>query len=391
MDPIYIDDDRALADLCQSLRDAPYLALDTEFMRERTYFPQLCLIQLGAPGTIACIDPLRVSELAPLRELLLDPGIDKVLHAAHQDLELFFHRWQVVPAPVFDTQLAASLLGHGHQLGYAALVQQLLGTSLSKAHSRADWSRRPLSAAELVYAADDVRYLMPVYERLHAELAAKDRLDWLQAEAALAAEPGRYRPDPAQAWQRIGRTGSLKPASLAVLQGLAAWREQQAVDADRPRQWLLKDDILVDIARRLPQEISQLQRIRNLPEATLRKHGQTLLALVERHRDAPAPEVRGRAPLGPAGEAAVDLLNATLRLEAARLQIAPQALAGRRELEALAAGATPTEILGGWRSAAVGPALEAALAGRTALRIAPRPASGPAAAELLDVAGEEAP
>ena len=137
--------------------------------------------------------------------------------------------------------------------------------------------------------------------------------------------------------------------------------------------------------------MSQLQRIRNLPEATLRKHGQTLLTLVERHRHLPAPEAHDRTALGPTGEAAVDLLNATLRLEAARLQIAPQALAGRRDLEALAAGATPTEILGGWRAAAIGPALEATLAGRTALRIAPRPAPGPAVAELLDVAGEEAP
>ncbi|MCC6134907.1 MAG: ribonuclease D [Candidatus Contendobacter sp.] len=278
--PLYIADQPALADFCAGLRGADWLALDTEFIRERTYYPQLCLIQIASADRIACIDPLALPSLEPLLERLYDPATTKILHSASQDLEIFFHLRGAVPTPIFDTQRAALALEQGKQIGYAALVQQLLGVDLAKTHTRADWRRRPLLPEWLVYAADDVRYLPELYQRQRAALEECGGLAALVEDCAALADAEHYRPQPWAVWQRVREQQRLRGVQRAVLQEVAAWREEQAIAHDRPRRWILDDAALIELARRLPETLADLQQIPGLPATTLRRHGEILLARI---------------------------------------------------------------------------------------------------------------
>lgn len=245
-----IEDNEQLAALVARLRDGEWVALDTEFMRERTYYPQLCLIQIAGPNELACVDPLALDDLEPLTALLTDTSVTKVLHAAVQDLEILWQTTGALPEPVFDTQVAAALLGYPDQIGYATLVASMLGHALDKAHTRTDWSQRPLAAEQVAYAADDVRYLAELYPRIREQLAKRGRLEWVNAESETLADPARYTPDPGQAWKRIKGVDKLRPAQQQALARLAQWRETTAMRRDRPRRWILKDDVLVQLARK---------------------------------------------------------------------------------------------------------------------------------------------
>lgn len=225
MQESYIDKPEQLEQLCEAIRQSEWLALDTEFMREKTYYPKLCLLQVCNGKTAACVDPLSLNRLDPLIEIIMDPSIVKVFHAGRQDLEIFNFLWQKLPAPLFDTQLAATLLGLGEQLGYASLVQKLLGIELDKGHTRTDWSRRPLQPGQLRYALDDVIYLGEIYNDLDNRLRKLGRENWLQEEFTLLADPDTYRIDPDSAWQKIKGRQRLKGVQLAVLQRLTAWRK----------------------------------------------------------------------------------------------------------------------------------------------------------------------
>lgn len=367
---LYIDTPAALADFCTRLRGREWLAVDTEFIRERTYYPQLCLVQVSDGETHACIDPLRIPDLAPLLALLYDRAITKVFHAAGQDLELFYHLTGQVPAPVFDTQLAATLAGHGDQVGYARLVQELLGVELDKAHTRCDWSRRPLAEAELAYAADDVRYLCQVYEKLRAELQRRGRLDWLAADLAALAEPARFENPPEDAWERIGAAHKLRPNQQKILRALAAWREQQARKHDRPRRWIIGDDPLLDLARRQPKTTDDMARLRGMPEGLIQKHGATLLALIAEAAQAPAPAAARESARLPAGQQPVlELLQALVHAISETQAISPAALTNRRELERLILGERQLPVLEGWRRAAIGQPLLDVLEGRAKLGV----------------------
>ena len=277
----YLADQPALTEFCAGLRGIPWLALDTEFIREQTYYAQLCLIQVASPDRIACIDPLALPSLEPLLEILYDPAITKILHAAYQDLEIFHDLNGHVPAPVFDTQLAATALSYGDQVGYANLAWQMLGVDLEKTHTRVNWQQRPLQPEWLAYAADDVRYLGEIYQRQQALLAEQGRIGELTESFAALADPARYESLPQEAWRRVRDHRRLRRNSQqAVLRALAAWREKQAIDHDRPRRWILHDGPLLDMARRMPTDLDQLAQIRGLPTTTLRRHGQALLALI---------------------------------------------------------------------------------------------------------------
>src|SRR3569833_1048425 len=275
---LYIDDTRALAALCTRLRGTEWIALDTEFVREKTLYPILCLIQIASADTLACIDPLALPDLDPLLDVLNDPAITKVMHAARQDMEIFNHLRGELPRPVFDTQLAAPLLGLQEQIGYAALVDNILNVKLDKAHIRADWSQRPLSPAQLEYAADDVRYLAVLYPRLRDTLAAKARLQWLAGDFAELSNPRLYACPPADAWLRIKGTPRLRTRQLAVAQALAAWREETAQRQNRPRSWILRDENLLDLARLQPLGIGELAQVRGLHEQAVARRGAARLA-----------------------------------------------------------------------------------------------------------------
>lgn len=370
---LYVDTPAVLQQLCGQLRGHPWIALDTEFLREKTYYPRLCLIQLAVPGLAACVDPLQLDDLDPLLDILYDRSVTKVLHACSQDLEIFYRLRQAVPAPVFDTQIAAPLLGLQEQLGYGTLVKETLGISLDKGHARTDWTTRPLSERQVRYALDDVIYLAELYPDLSRRLEEQGRLSWLASDFERLESPQRYRNDPHKAWQRIRGHERLRPAALSVLQALAAWREEIACAQDRPRNWIMRDDILMDLARLQPANEQALARVRNLPEKTLRRHGNELLRLIAgaaARKPSPGPGPRGRAARATEEqEALADVLHAQLRLIASRHAINPGVVASRKQLLALVQGERDLSVLEGWRRRMAGDELLAMLEGRRALSV----------------------
>jgi ribonuclease D len=371
-DVLYIDKAEDLAELCAQLAGNEWLCLDTEFIREKTYYPQLCLIQVSSPDIIACIDPLAIKDLSPLSALLADEKITKVFHAASQDMELFYHLEQKIPQPLFDTQIAASLMGLGDQIGYGGLVKEILGINLDKSHSRTDWSQRPLEAEPIRYAADDVRYLRDCYQQQLNWLSEKGRLDWLHDDFEKLTNPARYQPVPENTWMRVKGIQKLRPQHLVVLKELAAWRENRAIASDRPRRWILKDEVLFEMARRSPKRIEELSRVRGLEERQISKHGQEWIRLIEQACQKPKsewPELAPRNRLGPDQETIADLLMAGLRLGAQEASISPQAIATRKDVERLVSGERELDLLQGWRLELVGKELLALLEGRSGLTI----------------------
>ena len=373
MQDLFISDDASLAALTGTLSASRWLAVDTEFVRERTYFPEPCLLQLANENTVACVDLLAVSELDPLVALLTDPDIVKVFHDASQDLELLYRLIGSVPTPIFDTQVAATLLGHGDQVGYAALAKDMLDVDLDKSHSRTDWRQRPLTDAQIQYAGDDVRYLREIYRRQYQTLHELNRLDWLEADFTAATDPNRYRPDPDNVWKRLKRMHTLKGAQLAVARELAAWREREAIESNQPRRWVLADDALLDMARRGPNSEADLKRIRGLNHAQIDRCGESWLACIRRGRETPReewpkPDIRIR--LDPSQEALVDAAMAIVKLCGHEHSVSPGSLASKRELEALVAGqSNDSPLLNGWRHQIVGSSIERFLGGKTCLSV----------------------
>lgn len=360
---LYIADQPALDEFCQKIQHAPWLAVDTEFFREQTYHSQLCLIQVATAEHIACIDPLALPSLEPLLDRLYQPTVTKILHAAHQDLEIFFQLRGAVPAPVFDTQIAAQALGYGSQLGYAALVQQVLGIVLSKAHTRADWRKRPLAAEWLTYAADDVRYLGEIYHRQVAALRARGWLEALAEDFQILTDPSRFQSHPHEEWQRVREQHRLRGVQRAVLRALAAWREERAYRLDRPRRWILDDSALIDLARHQPETPDQLRLIRSLPAAIGQRHGATLLKLIADARQEPPecwPTLPRRPRLSPKQATQVDSFLAMVTAKADEYGIRLRDLADSRDVEDLVAG-KDSRLLHGWRAALIGRTLSALL------------------------------
>jgi ribonuclease D len=368
----YVTTQDALVDLCQRMESSSWVALDTEFMREKTYYPELCLLQLATQDWAACVDPLADLDLAPLYAQLYRSDLLKVLHAASQDLEIFYHQHGRLPAPLFDTQMAAPVLGYADQIGYGNLVAEVLGEHLEKAHSRADWSLRPLSEEQLRYAADDVIYLASLYPVLRERLQQLGRLAWLEEDFAGLAQASRYASPPELAWQRVKGAERYKGAQLSVLQALAAWRETTAQARNLPRGWLLKDDAMLDIARHQPKNLDALGRIRGLQERFVKSHGTSLLALIESARQRkPEADTRGTRPdrLSPAQEAVADLLMAVVRLRGMEHSLHPSVLASRKDLARLVQEDGGTPLLQGWRRALIGAELQAILHGERTLGV----------------------
>ena len=279
-DLVFIDSGPDLDRLCRQLHGCAWLAVDTEFERTNTYYPELCLLQVVGNGITAVIDPLAIPDLEPLYGVLYDPTITKVFHAARQDFEIFFHIKGELPVPLFDTQIAASLLGYDKQTSYANLVRDILGVELDKSQTRTNWKRRPLSRNQLNYAADDVIYLGQVYELLLARLTESGQLSLLDEESKALARPELYQPDPENMWLKIREARRLTGNILAVLQQLASWREITARAENRPRQWVLHDNTLVAMARLLPASRDDLSRIKGVNERVLKRHGDTLLDII---------------------------------------------------------------------------------------------------------------
>jgi ribonuclease D len=359
--PATIKDSAALARLSERLAGAEAIGVDTEFLRERTYFAQLCLLQLSADTDAWCVDTLAQSDLGPLRAVFNPAAPTKVLHAARQDLEVL---WPAAGAllGLFDTQVAAALIGMPAQIGYGDLVQRLLATTLHKGQTRTDWSRRPLSAAQLEYALDDVRYLLPLRERLRARLVELGRWDWFVQEMSELDAIGSFDADPQQAWRRFKGFGELDPDRQRLAVGLTTWREQRAISADRPRNWILPDAALRDIVLRAPRSQAELARTPELADGVLNHSGPQIVAIIEDARLptrlAPLPQ---RQRPDPATTAAVRKLSELAQQIGRELGLAPEVLATRREMERLVAGNRDGGVLKGWRRAVVGERLLGAL------------------------------
>ena len=373
MKEIFVDTPEALGELCEQLRGCEALALDTEFLREKTYYTKLCLLQIASDELIACVDPLALEDIDPLLDILYDPKVTLVMHSARQDLEIFYDLRGSVPAPVFDTQIAATLLGYGDQIGYAKLVHEFTGVELEKGHTRTDWSRRPLDPGQLRYAADDVRYLLQIYREQRRRLQELGREAWVQADFDALVDTATYNPPMENLWKRVRGNQQLKGRQLAIAQTLAVWREEQARRIDRPRRWVLKDEVIVDIARRAPKDRGALEQIRGLEARTLQRHGDTLLALVETACSLPReawPQRPKVTRLTPRQDAVVDLMMAVVRTRGAEHDVSPALLGSRKQLEALLLNPDDSPLLQGWRAVLVGRELQALLAGELGLRVA---------------------
>ena len=351
----------AVTDLAVRLAAHASIGLDTEFLRERTYRAELCLIQVSAGDDAVCVDPLAVTELGALAGPLTAGDVVKVMHASRQDLEVLLPAVGLV-RPVFDTQIAAALAGFAAQIGYAELTRRLLGVELPKAHTRTDWSRRPLSPEQIEYARDDVRHLVPLKLKLEEHLARLGRMNWLAEELAGLADPRALVMEPEEAWRRIKGLRGLDPARERLARGLAAWRERRAMERNRPRGWILDDAALREIIVRVPRSLPALEAITEMPASVVRHCGAELLACVTAANvPNPAPALEMRQRPDPVKSVLVKKLSAVNQAVATELGINPEVLATRRDLERLADGGDEIAALRGWRRSAVGERLLAAM------------------------------
>jgi ribonuclease D len=343
----------ALADACARLSRHPFVTVDTEFLRETTYYPRLCLIQMASPEEAILVDPLAPGmSLGPFMALMADKAVVKVFHSARQDLEIVWNLGGILPEPLFDTQVAAMVCGYGDSVSYEQLANDLAKAKIDKSSRFTDWSRRPLTEAQLAYALSDVTHLVNVYEALIGQLTTNGRLAWLDEEMAVLTSPETYRADPDNAWKRLG--GRLrKPREMAVLMEVAAWREREAQNRDVPRGRVLKDDALIDLATSAPRSAEALSRLRSIPNGFERSRTATdILEAVARGLDrdpkaVPMPErSRGRGNAG----AVVELLKVLLKTIAEAEGVAPKIIATVEDLEAIADDeGADVPALRGWR------------------------------------------
>lgn len=368
----YINRPEQLPLLCEQIQQEPWVALDTEFLREKTYYPKFCLLQIAAPGWVACVDPLAIADLSPLFEAIYNPGIVKVLHSCRQDLEIFFQITGRIPGPIFDTQIAAPLLGFQENPGYAMLVSSFLNINLNKAHTRTDWTQRPLSEDQIQYAADDVIYLCKIYTMMCEQLEKLGRLNWLESDFALLNNPELYQLSPENAWLKIRGKNKLTGRQLSILQSLCEWREQTAQTENKPRNWLFPDDMLLELAKLQPVNLSDLGKIRSINERSVNRYGKVLCELIDAARQRPPKPLTEKDRPGKKTqqhEAVMDVLSAVVRIRAEQNSLNPVILATRKELEQLVFGDPECPLLHGWRYNMAGQELLGLLQGRYSLSL----------------------
>jgi len=380
--PEYIDNDEMLNQACRKLETASVLCVDTEFHRESTYYPEFALIQIASRDACYLIDPVAIADLSSLWALMHNPDILKVFHAVRQDAEIILKDSGALPLPLFDTQIAAALLGFGLQVGFGNLVQRILGKSLPKAESFTDWLRRPLRPAQLSYAADDVIYLMPVYQHLHEQLQACGRLTWLDEEQVMLCSEETYANDSENIFWRVRGVNKLKPKQLAVLRELAAWRERQAKKQNIPRRRIIADEPLLTLARKPQLAIDQLSGVRGLNSGAARRFGQDILHAWQRGQRCPeseCPRPKSSSRNSEGTEMRLELLSALVRLRAEEVRIAANILAGKQDISALASWANhgsfsmddlpDNPCLHGWRKELIGNDMLRMLKGELCLRL----------------------
>jgi ribonuclease D len=342
-----------LADACQRMTRAPFVTIDTEFLRESTYYPLLCVAQMACAEEAVVIDALAPGiDLSPFYALMANEKVTKVFHAARQDIEIVWHAAKLIPHPIFDTQVAAMVLGYGDSISYDQLVQRITGDTLDKSHRFTDWTRRPLSEAQLRYAISDVTHLRQVYLKLVEDLRHRGRAEWVEDEMRILTSPETYRLEPENAWQRL-KTRVRKPKELAVLIEVAAWREREAQARDVPRSRVLKDEVIADLAVQAPTNAERLAHLRSLPKGFERSRwGEAIIAAVARglQRDPKTLPRPVRVQSASNGAAVVELLKVLLRMVSERHHVAAKVIATVDDLERIAADDdADVPALTGWR------------------------------------------
>jgi len=365
-----------LAGLCQNLKDAGRFALDTEFVGERTYLPRLCLVQVATAEFIALVDTQAVSALAPLWDLVADPGVEKVLHAAREDLRLaYFGGGKQIPAGVFDTQIAAGLIGlASYPLSYARLAEALMGVKLNKAETRSEWDRRPLTPAQLEYARDDVRYLLPIADKLNRLLERLDRGEWLVEEMERFSEARTYEVAPEEAYLRLRNARGFTARPTALLRAVAEWREREAAARDVPVRSLLRDELVIELAQRPPRRLTDFRRVRGFPENEDVILGPPILDALNGARslaedELPPPLASGGPEETPRERVLGDLLYAVGEALCLERNLAPELVLTKADALALARGQASGALQAGWRAQAVGNDLARIARGEASARL----------------------
>jgi ribonuclease D len=363
----------ALEAACARLAQYPFVTVDTEFLRESTYYPVLCITQMASPEEAVVVDALADGiDLSPFFALMANEKVIKVFHAARQDIEICWHATGVIPHPIVDTQVAAMVLGYGDSISYDQLVQRITGDNLDKSHRFTDWTRRPLTAAQLTYAVSDVTHLRDVYVALSTELDKRRRNDWVRDEMKVLTSPDTYRFEPEHAWERL-RTRVRKPKELAVLIEVAAWREREAQERNVPRGRVLKDEVIGDLAVQAPTTIERLGNLRSIPRGFERsKWGEAIVAAVQRGlaRDPKTLPRLERPKPAPNGQATVELLKVLLRMTSEQHGVAAKVIATVDDLDRIAADDTAdVPALTGWRRELFGEKALALKHGRLSLAI----------------------
>ncbi len=370
---MYIANQENLVAFAERALHSSVLAIDTEFLREKTYYAKLCLIQLATDDETAIVDPFAVDDLGVLAPVLLDEGVTKLFHAGSQDLEILLREVGVLPKPIFDTQVAAALLGHTQQIGYAALVHAECGVTLKKIDSFTDWSRRPLSESQLEYAADDVVYLPRMYARMRAALEDKGRLAWLAHDFEEMSDPAKYAVNERERFRRLKRVSQLSRRQLSAAREVAAWRELEAQRRDVPRKWVITDEQIVEACKREARTIDELFMVRGMRERLSTRDARAVVALMSSALDAPPdawPELDRCGRSEPNVDAQLDLMAAIVRLRAKESGVAFPTLASHDDLARVARGyREDVDLLRGWRRALVGEELLDLLEGRIALSL----------------------
>lgn len=370
---MYITDRKQLKEFADRAKRSAVLAVDTEFLREKTYWPRLCLIQLATEEESVVVDSFRVKDLSDLAELFVDERIVKLFHAAGQDMELIVHEMGVVPKPVFDTQIAASLLGDMLQIGYGSLVLNECNVKLKKADSFTDWSRRPLTDSQIQYALDDVIYLPRIYRSMKERLEKLGRLSWLDRDFEELSDPERYKVDPYERFKRLKRVNQLTPQQLSAAREVAAWRETQAMKRNIPRKWVVTDEQIVEICKREPRTLDELFMVRGVSNTLKTDDARRVLAACKQGLDAPEdawPELNKSYKSEPNVDPQVDLLYSLVKVRAKEAGVAFGVLASHADLAKLVRGHyEEVDILKGWRRHLVGEELLALMRGEILLGI----------------------
>ena len=369
-----IDDDSQLKAFVKRCCTSPYMAIDTEFLREKTYYARLCLIQVAIEGEVAIIDPFAIKDITLLNDALTSPDVVKIFHASSQDIEILYHETGVVPRPVFDTQIAAALLGKSQQASYSSLVSSYCSVNLPKKDSFTDWSQRPLKDSQIRYAADDVVYLPQIYYDMVEVLNEKNRLQWLDEAFEEISSPEQYEIKPEERYRKLRRVNQLNAQQMAAAREFAAWRELKAQKINVPRKWIVSDEQIVEACRREARTIDELFMVRGMRESLRAEDARQAVACIKKGLLCPKeqlPQVHEKPKNEHNVDIVVDLMNAVVHLRARENHIAPQTLAPQAELMKLARGHDDEcELLKGWRYKVIGKELKELLKGKFSLRIA---------------------